>query len=643
MIDELDRRLGMNRPITRRDLLHGFGAITAGIVLPSFASKHKAPSLPKTESSSGFYPPALTGMRGNHLGSYEVMHKLTRGDKTSWSSPPKRDKDHYDLVIVGAGISGLSAAYFFQKERPDARILLLDNHDDFGGHAKRNEFEVDGRKLISYGGAQTMAAPSRYPRVVKRLLRELGVDMGAFNKAYDQTFYRRHKLSGGIHFNKELWGNDTTIPFDVANFRDWMPMFDSRLEVQDAVPKMPLSQAARLEILRLFTTTEDQIPHLSKAEKWDYLYTISYRDFLIRHCGISEDEVFAVFQDLTSDSGVGIDSVNAASALWSAGLPGWEAAGLPNAGQDEPYIHHFPDGNASIARQLVRKMCPEVAEGDSMEDLITANFDYSKLDLQGAPVRIKLNSTVVNVQNAGVKSTGSGITATYLCDGQAHRVKAGAAILACNNAAIPFLCDELPEKQREALAMQVKVPILYTNVALRNWIAWKKLGVGALVCPGSYHINASLDFPVSFGKYQFAKKPDEPVVVHMERFPHRSNEGLTPKEQFRLGRHELANTSFETIERNVRTQLAGMLGPGGFDPARDIAGITVNRWAHGYSYWYRSLFDKEYDDGNDPRYPHMIAREGCGQITIANADSGANAMMETAIEQAYRAVTELLG
>ena len=216
MIDELDRRLGMNRPITRRDLLHGFGAITAGIVLPSSASKHKAPSLPKTESSSGFYPPALTGMRGNHLGSYEVMHKLTRGDKTSWTSPPKRDKDHYDLVIVGAGISGLSAAYFFQKERPDARILLLDNHDDFGGHAKRNEFEVDGRKLISYGGAQTMAAPSRYPRVVKRLLRELGVDMGAFNKAYDQTFYRRHKLSGGIHFNKELWGNDATIPFDVA-------------------------------------------------------------------------------------------------------------------------------------------------------------------------------------------------------------------------------------------------------------------------------------------------------------------------------------------------------------------------------------------------------------------------------------------
>ena len=175
MLDERDRRLGMDRPITRRDLLNGFGAITAGIVLPSSASKHKAPSLLKTESSGGFYPPALTGLRGNHLGSFEVMHKLAREDNTNWGPTPKLDKDHYDLAIVGAGISGLSAAYFFQKERPDARILLLDNHDDFGGHAKRNEFEVDGRKLISYGGAQTMAAPSGYPRVVKRLLRELGV------------------------------------------------------------------------------------------------------------------------------------------------------------------------------------------------------------------------------------------------------------------------------------------------------------------------------------------------------------------------------------------------------------------------------------------------------------------------------------
>ncbi|RPG93022.1 MAG: NAD(P)/FAD-dependent oxidoreductase [Cellvibrionales bacterium TMED148] len=642
MHDKRDLRLGMDRSITRRDFLHGFGGLTAGVMLPSFASPVKEPSVSQMGAIKSFYPPSLTGMRGNHLGSFEVMHELARENKLNWDATVKPDKDQFDLAIVGAGISGLSAAYFYRKERPDARILLLDNHDDFGGHAKRNEFDLDGRKLIGYGGAQTMAEPSGYPRIVKRLLRELGVDIAGFKKAYDQNFFKRHELSGGIYFNKEDWGSAATIPFDVANFREWMPLFAAPLRIQDAVTRMPLGDAAKAELLELFLLKENQMPHLSTDEKWDYLSTISYRNFLSRYCGITEEKVFAVFQDLTSDSGVGIEAVSAASALWDSGLPGWDAAGLPKPRQGEPYIHHYPDGNASIARQLVRTMCPQIATGKTMEDLITTNFDYSKLDLEDTPVRIRLNSTVVQVRHPGVKHTREEVVIKYISGGETHSVRAGAVIMACNNAAIPSICDELPEKQREALAFQVKVPILYTNVALTNWHAWKKLGVGAVACPGSYHINASLDFPVSIGEYKFATKPDDPVIVHMERFPHRSNEGLNPKDQFRLGRHELATTPFETIERSVRTQLSGILSAGGFDPARDIAGITVNLWAHGYSYWYRSLFDEEYDDKNDPRYPHAIARERFGQIAIANADSGASAMMETAIEQGYRAVTELL-
>ncbi len=640
MFNKQDLRLGMDRSISRRDFLHGFGGLTAGLVLPAFAGQIKRTSVTQTGLHEGFYPPAIMGMRGNHLGSFEVLHELARKGRVNWGSIGLLDKDQYDLVIVGAGISGLSAAYFYRKERPDARILLLDNHDDFGGHAKRNEFEVNGRKLIGYGGAQTMAEPSSYPRIVKRLLRELGVDIAGFKEAYDQNFFKRHELSGGVYFNQEEWGIAATIPFDMANLRDWIPLSASPLKIQDAVSKMPISDSARSELLMLLLITEDRIPHIKPGEKWDYLSTISYREFLSRHCGVTEEEVFAVFQDLPSDSGVGIEAVSAASALWDSGLPGWKAAGLPQADSGEPYIHHFPDGNASIARQLVRKMCPQVATGNTMEDLITKKFDYSKLDLQDTPVRIRLASTVVQVRHSGNNDPGDGVAVTYVRDGQTLAVRANAVIMACNNAAIPYICDELPEKQRKALAFQVKMPILYTNVALTNWHAWKKLGVGALVCPRSYHINAALDFPVSFGEYKFAAKPDDPVLVHMERFPHRSNQDLDPKDQFRLGRHELATTSFATIERNVRTQLTGMLSSGGFDPARDIAGITVNRWAHGYSYWYRSLFDEEYDD---PKYPHMIARKRYGQIAIANADSGASAMMETAIEQGYRAVTELLG
>jgi spermidine dehydrogenase len=276
-----------------------------------------------------------------------------------------------------------------------------------------------------------------------------------------------------------------------------------------------------------------------------------------------------------------------------------------------------------------------------MDDEVTARFDYSKLDEAKSPVRLRLNSTAVRVEHDGDPQSAKRVRISYVRGGRAYRVQARACVLACYNMMIPHLCPELPAPQREALALQVKTPILYTNVALRNWQAWKKLGIGAAIAPGGYHINAMLDFPVSLGGYQFAEGPDDPIVVHMERFPHRSNMGLTPRDQHRVGRYELLSTTFETLERNIRSQLAGMLSAGGFDPARDIEGITVNRWAHGYAYGYNPLFDPYYEDRDDERYPHMRARKRFGRIAIANSDAAARAMLQAAVEQGYRAAAEL--
>jgi spermidine dehydrogenase len=277
-----------------------------------------------------------------------------------------------------------------------------------------------------------------------------------------------------------------------------------------------------------------------------------------------------------------------------------------------------------------------------MEDVVTAPFDYGKLDLANALVRLRLNSTVVHVENEGDPKSAKQVQVSYVRGGREYRVQTRGCVLACYNAMIPYICPELPALQREALAFQVKSPILYTNVAMRNWQAWQKLGIGAVVSSGSYHVNAMLDFPVSLGDYHFASEPDDPIAVHMERFPHRPNEGLSERQQRRLGRHELLSTSFETIERNIRNQLAGMLADGGFDPARDIEAITVNRWAHGYSYGYNDLEDDPYyADRNDERYPHVRGRKQYGRITIANSDADARAMLESAVEQAHRAVGEL--
>jgi len=544
---------------------------------------------------------------------------------------------------VGGGLSGLAAAHFFLKQKPKARILILDNHDDFGGHARRNEFQVGGRTLIGYGGNQSLEAPSGYSDVVKGLLRDLGVDIKRFDTAYDQEFYKRNGLAAGFYFNRRDWGVDRLVPFDLGSFGYFLPLAPSPLLPEEAVAQMPISQPARREFLRLLVTDQDQIPEIPPDAKEEYLYTLSYRDFLSKHLNIREPEVFTVLQDLTTDSGVGIEATPAFDALDYAGLPGWDAAGLPDSEEFEPYIHHFPDGNASIARLLVREMIPAVAPGNTMDDVVTARFDYSKLDRASSPIRLRLESTVVGVEHDGDPESAKRVGITYVRGGRAYRVLGHSCVLACDHAMIPYLCPELPAPQREALALQVKTPMLYTTVALRNWQAWKKLGIGAAVAPGSYHINAILDFPVSLGGYSFAKGPDDPIAVHMERFPHRSNEGLTLREQTRIGRREMLTTSFETIERSIRSQLAGMLAAGGFDPARDIEGITVNRWPHGYSYtWYNPLFDPVYEDDDDERYPHFRARKRFGRIAIANADAGANAMFETAVEQGYRAVTELM-
>jgi len=273
--------------------------------------------------------------------------------------------------------------------------------------------------------------------------------------------------------------------------------------------------------------------------------------------------------------------------------------------------------------------------------VLLATFDYNKLDDAASPVRLRLNSTVTGVRHDGDPRTAKQVGIDYVQGGRAYRVRAKRCVLACYNSVIPALCPELPAGQREALGIPVKSPILYTSVALNNWHAWKKLGIGAVTASGSYHPFAMLDFPVSYGGVKYPDSPDQPIIVHMERFVHRNNEGLPPREQRRLGRHELLATSFETMERNVREQLTSLLSEGGFDPAQDIAGITVNRWAHGYADGSNDFGSEWLGGRNDERRPHVRGRKSFGRITIANSDAAGRAIFPAAVEQAFRAIQEL--
>lgn len=632
-----DRDLGMERPVSRRDILHGFGAVAASSFVPGVALADEV--LAAETAGSLYYPPGLTGLRGNHDGSFEVAHKLAREGKRDWGPVDKTDSDIYDLVVVGAGLSGLSAAHFYLKENPQATILLLDNHDDFGGHATRNEFDVGGRTHIGYGGSQSLESPSFYPDNAKTLLNDLGIDIEHLAGAYDQDFYKHHGLAAGVHFNRKDWGVDRVVRCELGA-STYLPLAATDLSPAEAVAQMPMSEAARGEFLRLLTTEEDQVGMPANAQE-EYLYSISYRAFLEKHLDIHEAEVFAVLQDLPLDWGIGIEAISAGGAFDYLWLPGAKAAGFGEYEEDEPYIHHFPDGNASVARMLVRRMIPAVAPGSTPDDILMAKFDYSKLDEPTSRIRLRLNSTAIRVQHDGDPRTAKQVGIDYVQSGRAYRVRAKHCVLACYNSIIPALCPELPQSQREALAIPVKTPMLYTSVALNNWQAWKNLGIGAVIASGNYHPFAMLDFPVSFGGQKFAGNPDEPITVHMERFFHHSNSGLSPREQRRVGRHELLATPFETMERDIREQLTSLLSAGGFDPARDIAGITVNRWAHGYADGSNDFGSPWLGGRNDERRPHVRGRKPFGRITIANSDAGGSAMLESAVEQAHRAIEEL--
>ncbi len=648
-----DRDLGMGRNISRRDFLHGaVGTVIAGTALsagcsPTPATRTTAPvGTSGTPPDPAMYPPSRLGLRGSHAGSFETAHQMAFEKRTDWGAAIEPDPSEYDLVVVGAGLSGLAAAFFYREQHPTARVLLLDNHDDFGGHAKRNEFEWNGRTILGYGGSQSLEAPSSYSDETQGLLSRIGVETKPLRAAYDEDFYMRHGLEAGIFFDESTYGVDRLVHSSFVDPSAFLPVAPSDVGLADAVGQMPISNAAQIELLQLVTASEDRLD-ASLFDEPALLQSISYRDFLTRNLGVTEPEVLALLQDAPSGYfGHGIDVIPALYAL-AFGLPGLGSTSLGTfeglirgaiSLSLEPYYFHFPDGNASLARLLVRKLIPTVAAGSTMEDIVTARFDYSMLDRNDADVRLRLNSTVVRVEHDGDPRTAERVDVSYIRGRRTERVRARQVILACYNMVIPYLCPELPGPQKEALHSLVKLPLVYTSVLLENWHAFEKARLAFAHCPGSWHKMVMLDFPVSLGDYQFSPEPSDPIVLHMSRAVNRP--GLSPRDQSRAGRAELLATSFETIEREVRTHLGGMLAASGFDPAREIAALAVNRWPHGYAFEPSLLFDPEYAPGEAP---HEIGRKRFGRIAIANSDAGATAYLDGAIDQAWRAVGELQG
>jgi len=632
--------------LSRRDFLNGcavsLAAGTALSPLEAIAQGELNPSL----ISPDYYPPTIQGLRGSHAGSFENAHELRDGE--AWQYQDSGEPE-YDLVIVGAGISGLSAAYFYRKQHgPDSRILLLDNHDDFGGHAKRNEFWHDGRMHLVNGGTLNVEAPSQYSTVAAGLLWELGIDRTRyFEKNRDMfSFYRDMGLMSSTFFDRESFGADKLV----VGF--------NRQPIRESIAQSPLNDQAKRDAIRLYESKENYFEGLSAQETREQLGHMSYEHFLLNIVKCHPDVVKLFQASFHGSFVVGPDAIPAIY-FRDSGYPGFEGLTLedlpPNLLANEPGGQHgrenaqragagdpdmyFPDGNATITRLLVRSLIPGAVTGQDAEDIITAAVNYQQLDNANNDCRVRLNSTVTNVRHLNEQQ----VQTSYVVGGQALSVKSKNVVMACWNTVIPYLCPEIPAPQKQALAYGVKSPLMYCGVLVSNWRSFVEAGISGVTAPGFTFSRTSLQASLSMGDYSTTRNPDVPIVVRMSAYFDAPGQGLNRREQHLVGRNKMLTTSFDEFELQIRDKLSRVLGSSGFDDEKDILGITVNRWPHGYTYSYNPLSDPdEWAYSTTAQRPAVVGRQRLGRIAIANADASASPHTDGAINEAYRAVNELL-
>jgi spermidine dehydrogenase len=618
----------MREDITRRDFLDGLAcAIVAGM----------APQPLRALESGTPYPPGRTGYLGSRPQDFAVAHSVRDGQRYAPDSKPVTER--YDYIVIGSGIGGLASAHYLRQARPKARILIVDNHDEFGGHARRNEFNVGGRLLLGYGGSESLeGVRRRWSRVARDCIASIGVDVDRLERGFDATLYPGLGLSSGLFFPRETYGVDRLVTGDPVRQlpTDVPPELHHGRAPARFIADCPIEDAQRARLLVLYTDRRDVLSRMSAAEKRRLLEKTSYHDYLQRYFGL-DDRSLAMFDGRTLDLFACKATAVSALLAWECQYPGFQGLGLQMSREGilegDPYIHHFPDGNATLARLFVRKLIPGVAPGDTMEDVIGARFDYTRLDEPTNDVRLRLSSTVVALGNRG-----SGVDVLYMRDGELTRASADHAIYSGYSAMLPYICADLGAAQHQAVADQVKAPLVYVNVALRSWRSWLNRGVHYVNNPAGFYSHLKLDYPVSLGDYRFPTHPDEPMILHLLHVPWPEGPIRDLRSAWRAGRRIAYTLPFDEFESRARDELTRILGPGGFDAQRDIAAITVNRWGHGYAYDVDTLFDDEAASKRETRLSHQPV----GRIHFAGTDAAWMAYAHWAMDSAHRATQEIL-
>ncbi len=618
MTGKHDRELGLDRPITRRDFIQGSALAMGGAIVGG--------SLPEQQPDYGFkldvdwYGPGGIGdyapSHGNTPELVGVAHEIRAGTFERPTLDAIDTGEVYDLAVIGAGFSGLSAAHHFRRLYPRGKTILLDNHPIFGGEAKRNEFEVEGVHLMGPQGSNDFA--------VQRETGEPDDYFTALNIPRDFEFREPEGAAEGMRIPFDNYDYAVWHSFDVGHFfrgadNPW---------VKDVWKTGLRSTPWRDEVQSAFRRLwETETPPEKRTDAWlDSMTLESYYTDVLK---VPQD-VSAYFDPImASIVGLGCDSV---SAYWGRvfALPGFTKP-ASYAADSDPLIS-FPGGNTAIARYFVKKLVPNAITGDTFSQTLFGNVAFDELDRESNSVRIRLRSTAVRVEHAG----GDGVAVTYSRDGELYRLRAKSVVMASGGWVNRHVIRDLPQSHHDAYDEFTHAPQLVVNVALRNWRFLARLGVSATIWSGGFGFTCNIRRPMIIPGKTEPLHPDKPIVLTF--YVPFVKPGIPMKQQGIVGRAEMLSTSFADYERQVREQMTVMFGEAGFDPATDIAGIILNRWGHAYvapGPGFRFGM-------NDNPAPPDIIREPIGRIAIGHSELNGHQSWVGAAGEGRRAVEALL-
>lgn len=618
-VEASDRSLGMRETITRRDFLNA-SLLASGAALVAGACPFQ---LMAEEDWNGYGGVGeYAGLNGN---THEVM---TQGHLIrDHAFPAEPDNipgvldtgEVYDCAIEGAGISGLAAALFLKREPGARTCLVIDNHAIFGGEAKRNEFQVDGQRLMAHQGS-AMWFPPFHGTFLERFYDSLGIRVKDFHYqqgsgvATGNTPYAGSGANFGFYFGAQfghLEGMWLTDPWG------------KKLE------GAPIPAQAKQELLRTQHSAANALPRHHGDARSRHLDAITLEDDLMERHQLSRETVRRYLISSGNGSGMGPDVLSAYADYAADVLFPW----------DQSYdAQMFPGGNAGMARHIVKALLPDAIPGPvTLASICRTPVALAALDRAGQSTRIRLRATVIAVEHAGKPESADHVRLVYLQGGKLYRVRARSVILAGGSWTVNGTVRDLAPEYRKAYAQFFRAPALMANVAVRNWRFLAKMGISQCQWFEGLGSSMAVRRMVTFGGAPENFSPDSATVLSLKILFNQPGKSLA--EQVNLGRYQMMTTPFSAYEKQIREQMTAMFARTGFDARRDIAGIILNRWGHAYLSPQPGFF---FGHAGRPAPAELMRARPFGRIAFANTDLSGIMDHRASIMEAHRAAAQLL-